>query len=399
VLVLAALALGRPPEAGAVAFRLPNQDPEAIARANAFVATADNPSAIYYNPAGITQLEGSDIRVGLYNVSAGVDYKSPSGANTSSPRSYFQQAPQLYYTYAPRTTNSLWSRFAFGLGVYVPYGLGLNWNDTTPFTTVAEKGEVMYLCVNPVVAVKITPKLSVAIGPTYNYSQAEFQRALGVFPGDSFEFKGRGDDWGFTAGVRWQPIEQLAFGASYRYKTQINYDGYSRTQPSPPFPGATSTHGTIDYPQYVIAGVSYRPTTNWNMEVDVDWTDWSSDKNIPIDNTAFGNVSLPLNYHSGYMYEFGITRQLPRKYFASVGYFYSENSSPNANYNPIVPDSNLQLGAVGFGHHGKHWDWAAAYLFGYNGGHTVTDDVAAPSADGTYKTFNQAINIAIGYKF
>ncbi|MGV3756131.1 MAG: hypothetical protein ACO1QS_12175 [Verrucomicrobiota bacterium] len=41
--------------AHAVAFRLPNQDPEGIARGNAFVATADNPSAIYYNPAGITQ--------------------------------------------------------------------------------------------------------------------------------------------------------------------------------------------------------------------------------------------------------------------------------------------------------------------------------------------------------
>jgi hypothetical protein len=33
-------------------FRLPNQNPEAIARGNAFVATADNPGD-HYNPAGI----------------------------------------------------------------------------------------------------------------------------------------------------------------------------------------------------------------------------------------------------------------------------------------------------------------------------------------------------------
>src|SRR5258705_12987770 len=50
--------------AGAVGYRLPNQDPEAIARGNAYVATADNPSAIYYNPAGITQLEGQSVRAG-----------------------------------------------------------------------------------------------------------------------------------------------------------------------------------------------------------------------------------------------------------------------------------------------------------------------------------------------
>src|SRR6187402_2768505 len=66
-------------EVGAVGFRLPNQDPEAIARGNAFAATADNASAIYYNPAGITQLEGVNLRAGIYLVSGGVEYTSPTG--------------------------------------------------------------------------------------------------------------------------------------------------------------------------------------------------------------------------------------------------------------------------------------------------------------------------------
>src|SRR5438093_1113680 len=47
--------------------RTPNQDPEAIGRGNAFAATANNPSALYYNPAGITQLPGHNIQLGLYN--------------------------------------------------------------------------------------------------------------------------------------------------------------------------------------------------------------------------------------------------------------------------------------------------------------------------------------------
>jgi long-chain fatty acid transport protein len=105
----------------AVGFRVPNQDPDAIARGNAFAATADNPSAIYYNPAGITQLEGQQVRVGIYAISTGVEYTSPSGQH-ASPDSSFQPIPQIYYV------NTLKDfPFSFGLGVYVPYGLSIDW--------------------------------------------------------------------------------------------------------------------------------------------------------------------------------------------------------------------------------------------------------------------------------
>src|SRR6516164_6347371 len=60
--------------------RIPNQDADAIGRGNAFAATADDPAAIYYNPAGITQLEGNNIQVGsLFYLNIYADYVSPSG--------------------------------------------------------------------------------------------------------------------------------------------------------------------------------------------------------------------------------------------------------------------------------------------------------------------------------
>src|SRR5260221_14444744 len=80
----------------AVGYRLPNQDPEGIPRGNAFAATADNPSAIYYNPAGITQLEGQQARAGLYLISADTDYTSPSGAKAQTDRTV-QAVPQFDY--------------------------------------------------------------------------------------------------------------------------------------------------------------------------------------------------------------------------------------------------------------------------------------------------------------
>ena len=49
-------------------YLLPDQDAFATARGEAFVATADNASAIYYNPAGLTQLDGNNVRAGFYEI-------------------------------------------------------------------------------------------------------------------------------------------------------------------------------------------------------------------------------------------------------------------------------------------------------------------------------------------
>src|ERR1017187_9479213 len=59
-------------------FDVPDQDAFVIGHGMAFVATADNPAAIYYNPAGITQLQGSNLRMGIYAIDLQVNYKSPS---------------------------------------------------------------------------------------------------------------------------------------------------------------------------------------------------------------------------------------------------------------------------------------------------------------------------------
>ena len=59
--------------------RVPDQDAFAVARGNAFVATADNPSAIYYNPAGITQIEDMAFRAGVYGIFLKDEYEGAAG--------------------------------------------------------------------------------------------------------------------------------------------------------------------------------------------------------------------------------------------------------------------------------------------------------------------------------
>ncbi len=98
------------------------------------------------------------------------------------------------------------------------------------------------------------------------------------------------------------------------------------------------------------------------------------------------------------LYDVGVTRQLGKGFYASVGYIYAQNSSPSENFNPLIPDANLNLGNFGFGYKGEHWDWAIAYQFAYNGGHSVSGN-SNPSVDGTYKTFNNALNASVTVKF
>jgi long-chain fatty acid transport protein len=397
--IILALCLGfAPAGVQAVGFRLPNQDPDAIARGNAFAATADNPSAIYYNPAGITQLEGQNVRAGLYLVSGGYTYESPSGGEWKADKEW-QPVPQFYYAFTPKE-----SPLSFGLGVYAPYGLSINWGQDTPFWTEAEKGSLLYLTINPVIAWKILPSLSVAIGPTINYSDADFQRGIaspfpGFIPNGQFRLQGSGWAYGFNAGILWQPHEKWSFGVNYRYPTKVDYQGTSETTPTPPYPASTSSSASIQYPQYIVGGISFRPTKDWNFEFDVDWTDWHNVNEIVIKDTAFGSQVWPLNYQSSFMFEVGATRQLGKGFFASLGYFYSQQTSPNQDFNPAIPDTALHLGGVGLGYKGKAWDFSLAYQFGYNPGREVTGDTSFPDANGTYKVFNQAVNLAATFKF
>src|SRR6267378_1376652 len=117
--------------------RIADQDPLATARGNAFAATADNPSAIYYNPAGITQLEGQNASYSIYGIYLNSHYTSTSG-NEVDTKDEIQAVPHLYYTYSLKSLP-----LSFGLGIYTPYGLGLEWPDNSGFRSLATEGRIL----------------------------------------------------------------------------------------------------------------------------------------------------------------------------------------------------------------------------------------------------------------
>ena len=380
-------------ELSAVGFRLPNQDPEAIARGNAFTATADNPSALYYNPAGITQLEGHHLSVGVYAISAGFDYTSPLGGSAKAD-SAFQFAPQIYYVSSPAE-----SRWSFGVGLFAPYGLAVDYGRDTPISTIAIEGELLFATVNPTVAYQVTPDFSVGVGLALNYSEISLTRALGLSPGDAFSFEGDDTSLGFNLGALWQPCDQWSMGLNFRSATKMNYEGSSSVTGLPD----SETDTGVRFPMNLALGLSYRPTSKWNIEAGIDWTDWDSLNVAVLEGTAFGNVPFPFNYESGFMYQLGVTRKFEQGYFLSAGYIYSENSAPDLNFTPLNPDSDLHLWSLGFGRKDEDGGWAFSYTVAYNGGRDVegsaSGSLIGESADGHYETLNHALNLAYHFSF
>lgn len=385
-LVSAAL-LMNPSSAQALGFRIPNQDAEAIARGNAFTATANNPSAIYYNPAGITQLDGQNLQFGLHALSLNSFYEGQGKTAESKPS--VQPVPQLYWTYTPKDYP-----VSFGMGLYAPYGMALEWPDDSPFRQGSiYYGSLTYITFNPVVAWKVTDSLSIAAGPTLNYSQVLLRQGVPVAGADPFQFRGDGYDFSAKCGVLWQPLEKWSFGAQYHGATTIKYDGHASIPNS-----SVNTSAEVPFARFFSVGASYRPTKDWNFELDVDWTDWHSMKTITIKNSPLGPAPVPLNWQSSFLVELGGTRYLQNGYLVSAGYFFSQNSTSDANFTTVVPDTNLHVGSVGFGHQGEHLSWmlAAQVIAGPD---RVVSTAMDPAANGSYHWLNGSLNFSVRYHF
>lgn len=369
--------------------RVFDHDAFATARGDAFVATADNPSAIYYNPAGITLLDGHNARAGFDLVNVKSEFKGAAGINAgTSPEAI--PMPGFFYTYG--NSNS---PISLGFGYYMPFGLSLKWPDKGPFRTVTTQGALEYHTFNPVIGWKVTKTLSVAAGPSLNYSAVDLRRGLFV-TGDQFRFTGNDWDLGVNAGLLWQPRTQHSFGVSYRSETTMNLEGSSRVKPYPVPTQNASVE--LPFPQVIVAGYSFRPTPLWNLEVDLDWTDWNR-VNTPVLKQASGNQPFPLQWESSFAVEAGVTRYFESGIHVSAGYVYLQNSVPQKSFTPLVPDQDLHVFSVGVGGQQKRITWDATYQFTYSGGREISNSLYGPSVAGDYSFVNHAFSISLGYRF
>jgi len=413
-LVAAALG-GAPLTLLAGGMRLLSQDGFATARGEAFVATADNASAIYYNPAGITQLEGSHLRGGIYGIYLDPTFRPPSDKPNSGDTYHIENnyaaVPQLYFTH---TLTNL--PVSFGLGAYAPFGLGSEWPQDTGFRTVAISSDLKYLTINPVVAVKLAPTFSIAGGVTVNYAKIEMKQGLREFYSTPNSFRFSGDGWsvGYNLGALWQPHEKISFGATFRSAATTTFDGHTDIEQYPVIPSTKlPAQADFKFPLNAVVGLSYRPTPKWNFEFDADYTDWSSFGTINIQQSGTPpfpvkqSVPVTLDWQPSWAYKFGATRYFENDWHVSAGYVFNQNSVPDDYYTPLVADMDRHFFSLGVGRKGRRFDFDVAYQFGYGATHTVTGStpssqpgaVAGQDANGKYNFISHALLVSAGVHF
>ena len=414
--LLAAVLLGLSVcDAPANGFGLLDQDAFATGRGDAFVATADNASAIYYNPAGIAQLTNSNVRAGLNSVYYEPTYQPPNSGRTYYSSANFAYLPQLFYAYTAKGAP-----LSCGLGIYAPYGGNMSWPQDTGFRSVAISGSLKYITINPVVAVKLLPGLSVGGGAMFNYGNISMYQGLRRFATpltNYFNFTGNGWSVGYNAGILWQPITELSFGATFRSSASLNFQGSTDFQlvaGGYNTPAQRDASASFTFPLTTVFGVSYRPTPKWNLEFDANYTGWNSFDTVtieqappPVNRPFHQNIAVNLDWQASWVFEFGATRYFENGWHVSSGYVFNENSVPNQYYTPLAADLNRNFFSLGVGFSGKRFDFDIAYQLGFAFKHDVSGSTpsttpgqfAGQTADGTYGFSSQAIIATVGMHF
>lgn len=407
---------GGPPARGD-GFRLLTQDAFAAGRGEAFAATADNPSAIYYNPAGLAWLgDGHAVRTGLYALHFEPTFRPPSGAANADRRYGIKVneafAPQFFHSYRPPGR-----RFAFGLGIYSPHGAAVEWPEDTGFRALAISGDLLYVRLNPVLAYQVNPCFSVAAGLMVDYADLSLLQGVTAFPAATrrtdFLFEGDGLGCSFNLGALWKPNDHWAFGATVRGATTIDFEGDARTNPRFGQPTDLPAEVSYEFPLTATIGLSWRPTPDWDVGLDLDYTRWRSFDEVTLSQDGFPpspvqpETRLPLEWKDSWVYKVGVTRHLPEGWHASLGYIYAGNAVPNSLYSPLVADLDRQFLTVGIGRRWNDHSLDVTYQYGFANSRRVSGSqpsslsgfTAGQDADGTYDFTSHALVVSFGTRF
>jgi long-chain fatty acid transport protein len=137
--------LSLPGRAFAGGYAIPPQTAKAASLANAVTAGINDPSAVYVNPAALTEIDGNQILASINYINT-VSSVSNSG-NRSINRHDDDFIPTLFANYhIPATELSV------GIGVYTPFGLSTTYDEGSFTRFGAIRSELKTFYVTPTIA-------------------------------------------------------------------------------------------------------------------------------------------------------------------------------------------------------------------------------------------------------
>jgi long-chain fatty acid transport protein len=401
---------------GSGGFRNEVVDAEAAGKGFSFAAQADNPSAVQYNPAGLTQLDGQSVSLGYTTEAPRFECDSTATGDTVQMQKDVFFIPNFYYV-----TELPWENFRFGLGATAPYGLSTDWADDSFSKNVSTESNVTMYNINPAIAYKVNDYFSIGIGIDYFLADiSKYKRTTDALGGGNFHLKVDDEGLGYNVGILVKSAERHRIGISYRSEIDLEYEGTANLDGlagvyNAIFGGSTySTKLRSDstIPRSIAAGYAYQPDDRWTIEADIEWTDWACVEEemltYPDESNALRlavlNDGNPVSrdWNDVFAYGIGAEYKATDRLRLRCGALYEENPIPSANLDTALPDSDKYGFTLGLGYLFKTVKIDVAYSFLTYLDREVTNDVGlntGSNIDGTYKAYVNIFAVNFTYKY
>ncbi|HIU36984.1 MAG TPA: TonB-dependent receptor [Candidatus Aphodousia faecigallinarum] len=388
----------------AAGFQLTEQSSLGAGRAYAGAGiVGDDLSAVHYNPAGMTLLDGTRFQAGGVWIGLNADFKGNKGESENG-RLKGQMIPAGYVTH--QVNDKVWLGFA----MTVPFGMGTEYSRDWKYANRGTSAKIYTFDMNPSIAYKVSDFISVGAGVSVQYAKAELGMRMDAQPGVSLAHgKVEADswDWGYNLGVMITPNDKLRFGLAYRSAIEHNADGDVKLTgvntkllgalmgPFSPLAGSLEgtmlgTAATIKTPDTVMLTGTWEATDKLRLSGLVRWANWSNFDDLTLNNdvpaglsSVLGSLNNPtLNQIVGGMKEVTIENKWQDTWLFSVGADYRINdaftirgglayeTSPiddQSTRMAVIPDTDrvwFSLGGSWYATQDLQFDIGATYLMG-----------------------------------
>ncbi len=324
-------------------------------------AKPENASILATNPAAITQFSKAQLSAQLSYINPELDVEGQvvtqaAGMTFTNPASEEDVAdsalvPAAFYV-APLNDKVSW-----GIGMFSNYGLSTDYSDSFNALNFADYAEVMSVTVNPTIAYKVSDTLSVGVGISATYSEAEISTSVpalmgalsqGAIPANASILALEGDDWGFgyNLGLFWQPVEGTNIGLSYRAETQLTLDG----KVSSDLVQSLNQAGSLDLNLAAITEIALDQVINaqWSIQASAVHTDWSTFEKLEA-NLADGTDLLikQENFDNSWRGSLGATYLYSDEITLRAGVAYDDGVVSRENRSLSIPDTDRTWYTVG----------------------------------------------------
>lgn len=407
--------------AHAAGFGIFEQGTRAMGMGMAYTAQADDPSALFYNAGGLAFFEQREFSLGFtYITSTDSTFEGRDpfpGTGARGEQEKLSETPFHAYWIEPISRD-----WKFGLGVNTPFGLTTKWKDPASFPGryLSTEAALRAIDVNPTVGWQVTPNLGIGFGAIARFSDVELHRFIPArIPGTSIVLDGGKVDLdsGFEPGFGWNVgllhryNNSFTWGLSYRSKVKIDYQGDARFTQIPtgipaldaglamviPFGQKVPVETQIEFPDMASLGLNFALSPNTRLEVDINWTGWSTFDEVPLDFQGYPLISNTLEerWKDVMNYRLGLLWKAPNRSEWRFGYIYDETPQPDEHVSPLLPDANRNGYTIGWGRPFSKTSLDLALMYFPFDERTTTTN--ADGFFGTYNTTAWLFGVTVGF--